>query len=62
MIGRIKSKVNGRMNDAQHGFRRGRLTESVWASVKDYVRMSECKYVLNVFMDFKGAFRVGESD
>ena len=46
MIGRIECKVNDRMNDAQHGFRRGRSTESAWAKMKDYVRMSESKYVL----------------
>ena len=44
------------MNDAQHGFRRGRSTESAWATVKEYVRSSERKYVLGVFVDFKGAF------
>ena len=42
------------MNDAHHGFRRGRSTESAWAKVKEYV--SVCKYVLGVFDDFKGAF------
>lgn len=47
--------MNDRMNDAQHGFRRGRSTESAWAREKDYVRMSGCKYVLE-FVDFKGAF------
>ena len=44
------------MNDAQHGFTPGRSTESAWAKVKEYVRSSECKYVLGVFVDFKGAF------
>ena len=56
MVGRLECKVNERMNDAQHRFRRGRSTESVWARVKVYVRMSECKYILGVFIDFKGAF------
>ena len=56
MIGRIECNVNDRMNDAQHGFKRGRSTESVWARMKDYVRMSESKYVLEVFVDFKSAF------
>lgn len=56
MVGRLESKVNGRMNSAQYGFRRGRSTESAWARVKEYVRMSDSKYVLGVFVDFVGAF------
>ena len=56
MIGRLECRMKDRMNDAQHGFRRGRSTESAWAKVKEYVRSSECKYVLGVFVDFKGAF------
>ena len=44
------------MNDAQHRFRRGRSTESAWARVKDYVRMSENKYIPGVFVDFKNTF------
>ena len=55
MIGRLECRMKDRMNDAQHHFvlRRGRSTESAWAKVKEYVRSSECKYVLGVFVDFK---------
>ena len=56
MIRRLECRLKDRMNDAQHEFRRGRSTESAWAKVKEYVRSSECKYVLGVFVDFKGAF------
>ncbi|CAK9801625.1 Retrovirus-related Pol polyprotein from type-1 retrotransposable element R1 (Fragment) [Anthophora quadrimaculata] len=44
------------MCDAQHGFRRGRSVETAWMRVKECVCRSECKYVLGVFVDFKGAF------
>ena len=52
MIGRLECRMKDRMNDAQHGSRRGRCTESAWAKVKEYVRSSVCKYVLEVFVDF----------
>ena len=52
MVGRLECRIKNRMNDAQHVFRRGRSMESAWAKVKEYVRSSVCKYVLEVFVDF----------
>ena len=56
MVGRIECRMKDRMYDAQHGFLWGRSTDSARAKVKEYVRSSVCKYVLGVFVDFKGAF------
>lgn len=56
MMKRHERRVSGSMDDAQHGFRRGRSTESAWLRMRGYVEESECKYVLGVFVDFKGAF------
>ncbi|KAK2574790.1 hypothetical protein KPH14_012995, partial [Odynerus spinipes] len=44
------------MCDRQHGFMKGKSTESAWECLKKYVSESECKYVLGVFVDFQGAF------
>ncbi|CAK9796609.1 Retrovirus-related Pol polyprotein from type-1 retrotransposable element R1 (Fragment) [Anthophora quadrimaculata] len=56
MVKRVECKVRDSMCDAQHGFRRGRSVETAWMRVKECVCRSERKYVLGVFVDFKGAF------
>lgn len=56
MVKRMERKVCDRMCDAQHGFVSGRSTESAWNCVIEWVNESECKYVLGVFVDFRGAF------
>jgi Reverse transcriptase (RNA-dependent DNA polymerase). len=56
LVGRLMKKLNGRMHDKQYGFRAGRSTEDAWNQVKMWVNESNVKYVLGVFVDFKGAF------
>ncbi|KAK2577563.1 hypothetical protein KPH14_012910, partial [Odynerus spinipes] len=56
MVKRMERKVGNRMCSAQHGFMIGRSTESAWNCVLEWVNESEYKYVLGVFVDFRGAF------
>ncbi|KAK9747044.1 hypothetical protein QE152_g5684 [Popillia japonica] len=41
---------------SQYGFRGGRSTEDAWCKVKECANGTACKYVLGIFVDFKGAF------
>lgn len=50
---KIERKVEGGINDAQRGFHRDSATENSWIRAKGYLRLSECKYVLGIFLDFK---------
>jgi len=56
MVGRLERLMFGRMCDAQYGFVRNRSTEDAWNRVRGWVNESDRKYVLGVFVDFKGAF------
>lgn len=58
LIKRLNECINNGsgMNEAQYGFRKGRSIENAWVKLKEYVRVSECKYVCVVSVDFKGAF------
>lgn len=57
MVKRIeRKKLCNRMCDAQYGFTVGRSTEGAWNRVLEWVNQSERKYVLGIFVDFKGAF------
>lgn len=56
MVERLKRKLGEGMCDAQYGFRTGRSTEGAWNYVLENVKESRSKYVLGVFVDFKGAF------
>jgi len=40
----------------QFGFRQGRCVEDAWRHVKSSVEASSARYVLGIFVDFKGAF------
>lgn len=40
----------------QYGFKTGRSIESAWSRVLSTVNESRYKYVLCMFVDFKGAF------
>ncbi|KAH8392615.1 hypothetical protein KR009_000687, partial [Drosophila setifemur] len=40
----------------QFGFRQGRCVEDAWRHVKSSVVASSARYVLGIFVDFKGAF------
>lgn len=44
------------MNDRQYGFRPGRSTVDAWIKTRNTVEESRKKYVLGIFVDFKGAF------
>ena len=56
LISRLETKVSHRMSSRQYGFRPGRNTEDAWNYVKHNVSMSDSRYVLGIFVDFKGAF------
>lgn len=56
MVQRLEERLATSMSDRQYGFRKGRSTEDAWRYLCDVVGSSECKYVLGLFVDFKGAF------
>lgn len=56
MVNRLERKMCGKMCDMQFGFMRGRSTEDAWNRATEWVNDSDKKYVLGVFVDFKGAF------
>ncbi|EFA13507.2 Putative 115 kDa protein in type-1 retrotransposable element R1DM-like Protein [Tribolium castaneum] len=56
MVNRLLGGLEGSMSDCQYGFTVGRGTEDAWLKVMDVVEGSACKYVLGMFIDFKGAF------
>lgn len=56
MVERLQEIVNDQMCERQFGFRQGKCVEDAWRFVKDSVETSNSKYVLGVFVDFKGAF------
>lgn len=56
MVSRMMAKMDGKWNDRQYGFMRGKCTEDAWDQMKREVSASEFKYVCGVFVDFKGAF------
>lgn len=45
-----------RMDPAQHGFERGRSTETAIVEVLDYIENADFKYVAGYFIDISGAF------
>lgn len=56
MIERLLEVVEDQMSDRQYGFKSGRCTEDAWHYVRDSVESSTSKYILGVFVDFRGAF------
>lgn len=56
MVHRLQEAMNGDFCEWQYGFRKGKCVEDAWLYVKHCVDMSASKYVLGVFVDFKGAF------
>lgn len=56
MVHRLQEVVGEGMCDWQFGFRPGRSVEDAWLHVRRCVNGSVSKYVLGVFVDFKGAF------
>ena len=45
-------------SEAQHGFVRGRSTETAWEGIKEIVSRSGSALILGLFVDFTGAFDI----
>lgn len=56
MVTRLLEDSNERTSEYQFGFREGRSVEDAWLHLRRCVRDSASKYVLGIFVDFKGAF------
>lgn len=56
LINRLSAETDAIISEFQFGFRKGRSVEDAWAYVKSCVNDSLNKYVLGVFIDFRGAF------
>lgn len=57
MVNRLNEKLtNEESSGCQYGFTKGRSTEDAWLRVKEVVNEADKKYVLGVFVDFRGAF------
>ena len=56
MVSRLKEDANESTSEFQFGFREGRSVEDAWMHVRRCVSESSSKYVLGIFVDFKGAF------
>ncbi|KAK9701483.1 Reverse transcriptase (RNA-dependent DNA polymerase) [Popillia japonica] len=56
LVNRLNEKLIDSRSASQYGFRGGRSTEDAWCTVKECVNGTACKYVLGIFVDFKGAF------
>lgn len=56
LVNRLEAVIADEMHDRQYGFRAGRSTEDAWMKVRSIVDGTREKYVLRVFVDFKGAF------
>jgi hypothetical protein len=56
MIERLMAIAGNRMSDRQYGFRKERCVDDAWLFVRERVKCSRYKYVLGIFVDFKGAF------
>ena len=56
MVNRLKESYNEGNSEFQYGFREGRSVEDAWLHVRRSVGQSSAKYVLGIFVDFRGAF------
>lgn len=56
LVERLQERVEDTMSERQFGFKQGLGVEDAWNFVKVKVQSSVRKYVLGVFVDFKGAF------
>lgn len=56
LVQRLRERVGDTMCRWQFGFVKGQSVEDAWAHVKTVVASSAQKYVLGLFIDFKGAF------
>lgn len=56
MVERLMDRLGGSFSRWQFGFQERKCTEDAWMHVQRCVRSSGTKYVLGIFIDFKGAF------
>lgn len=56
MVARLLESYSIGFSAEQFGFRKGRSVEDAWLHVSSLVSQSTAKYVLGIFVDFKGAF------
>lgn len=56
LVNRLVGLTEEGMNERQYGFRSGRSTVDALCKMREIVEGSGSKYVLGVFVDFKGAF------
>ncbi len=56
LVRRLKEGMKEYESENQYGFKEGKSTEDAWMKVKSTVKEAEEKYVLGIFVDFKGAF------
>ena len=56
MVNRLKEDASEGTSEFQFGFREGRSVEDAWMHVRRCVSDSSDRYVLGIFVDFKGAF------
>lgn len=56
MVDSLNELVSDSLCDSQYGFRKGLSAEDAWYDLKQSVKASDKKYVVGVFVDFKGAF------
>ena len=56
MIDRLMDTLGGRFSRWQFGFQTRRSCDDAWMHVKQTVAASDSKYVMGIFVDFKGAF------
>lgn len=56
LVNRLNLLTEGRLHERQYGFVKGKSTDDAWEVMKGEVTNSPFKYVLGVFVDFKGAF------
>lgn len=56
MVNRLETLLGDRSHLAQFGFKTGKSTEDAWHHIMGIIKDSGAKYVLGIFVDFKGAF------
>ena len=56
VVRRLLDAIDGRFSSWKFGFQAERCIEDAWMHIKQCVSASTNKYVLGVFVDFKGAF------
>ncbi|KXZ75601.1 hypothetical protein TcasGA2_TC033504 [Tribolium castaneum] len=56
VVERLQGKIENMSSNRQYGFKKGMGTEDAWMRVKNVVAGSEKKFVMGLFVGFKGAF------